>query len=423
MMTCPNCGAENREGAPFCRMCAAPLDTASAGQSSSLQSEAKASQIVCPVCKTSNEPDWAFCQECGYKLTAEKPKTEPVQQKPQTEPVPPPPPPSPPPQPFERETLIMRDGGTAPINKPIFDPAATVVDMQIPPLDTPIPGGVEPPTPPKAERVPTAPVSQTSKPPAKTEPTLPPVPPPVVPTPPPVGHQTPLPPPVPATVAHTLPPEVRATIDAPMSEPKPAVSLPSDLTTAPNLYKTSSDEATTIVEDSQNYTPVLTGNEVVCPKCAHKSAAGSLFCANCGGSLAVQTPPPPVSTAPPPTPMPTAPTSMPTQPNAGQTMVISSMPAPSAVQGKLHLVMEGGQAGEVYDLKEDTGIGRTTGEIVFPHDGYMSGRHSRIVQRGSDFFLSDEGSRNGTFVRIKGEVKLEPGDMILVGKQLFRFEK
>ncbi len=421
MITCPNCGAENREGAPFCRMCAAPLDVASANQPASLQSEAKASQIVCPVCKTTNEPDWAFCQECGYKLTAEKPKTEPVSQKPQTEPVPGQTPPAP--KPFERETVIRRDSGTAPINKPSFDPAATVIDMQIPPLDAQIPASTETPAPSKPEKVSTAPVSHTPTPPAKTEPTLPPLPLPVPPTvvhnAPPVGHQASQAPPVPSTVAHVQPPEVRAALDPPMSEPKPAVSTPAELTTAPNLYKTTSDEATTIVEDSQHYTPVLTGNEVVCPKCAHKSAAGSLFCANCGGPLAVQTPPAPTA----PTPLPTAPTSMPTQPNAGQTMVISSMPAPSAVQGKLHLVMEGGQAGEVYDLKEDTGIGRTTGEITFPHDGYMSGRHSRIVQRGGDFFLLDEGSRNGTFVRIKGEVKLEPGDMILVGKQLFRFEK
>lgn len=395
MMTCPNCGAENREGAPFCRMCAAPLDAASVNPPS-LQSEAKPSQIICPVCKTSNEPDWAFCQECGYNLTQEKPKTEPVEQKPKTEPVPPQP------KPFERETVIMRDSGTAPINKPVFDPAATVVDMQIPPVDAQPRANLEPPTPPKVDRVPTAPVGQIPS--AKTEPPLP-----------------PLPPPVPPTVAHTPPPDVRVVIDTQMSEPKPAVSSPPELTTAPNLYKTTSDEATTIVEDSQHYAPVLTGNEVICVKCAHKSAAGSLFCANCGGPLALHPSAPPPPTAQ--TPMPTAPTSMPTQPNAGQTMVISSMPAPPAVQGKLHLVMEGGQAGEVYDLKEETGIGRTTGEITFPHDGYMSGRHSRIVQRGSDFFLLDEGSRNGTFVRIKGEVKLEPGDMILVGKQLFRFEK
>jgi pSer/pThr/pTyr-binding forkhead associated (FHA) protein len=106
----------------------------------------------------------------------------------------------------------------------------------------------------------------------------------------------------------------------------------------------------------------------------------------------------------------------------GQTMVMSSQPAPPPVIGRLHLVMEGGQPGEVYELGDDTVIGRNTGDINFPHDGFMSGRHARIVRQGSVFTLTDEGSRNGTFIKLKGEVELQPGDMILVGKQLFRFE-
>ena len=103
-------------------------------------------------------------------------------------------------------------------------------------------------------------------------------------------------------------------------------------------------------------------------------------------------------------------------------MVISSQPAPVLLTGRLHLVMEGGQPGEVYELEGDTVIGRSSGEITFPHDGFMSGRHARIERRGSSFILTDEGSRNGTFIKTIGEVELKPGDMILVGKQLFRFE-
>jgi pSer/pThr/pTyr-binding forkhead associated (FHA) protein len=106
-----------------------------------------------------------------------------------------------------------------------------------------------------------------------------------------------------------------------------------------------------------------------------------------------------------------------------KTVVMSSPVAPvSPVKGKLHLVMEGGQSGDVYDVDEETIIGRASGDITFPHDGFMSGRHARIVRRGNRFVLTDEGSRNGTFIKIQGEVELKPGDMILVGKQLFRFE-
>ena len=130
---------------------------------------------------------------------------------------------------------------------------------------------------------------------------------------------------------------------------------------------------------------------LLCNQCGNVSAFGSSSCTNCGAPLSF-----------------------------GKTQVMSSQRSPA--RGRLHLVMEGGQPGEIYQLREDTVIGRSAGDIVFPHDGFMSGKHARVVQRGDTFVLTDEGSRNGTFVRIKGEIELKPGDMILVGKQLFRFE-
>ncbi|MEK6299615.1 MAG: zinc ribbon domain-containing protein [Acidobacteriota bacterium] len=137
--------------------------------------------------------------------------------------------------------------------------------------------------------------------------------------------------------------------------------------------------------------PAISG--VFCTQCGQTNNPGAQFCASCGAEI----------------------TSAPQH-----TMVMSSPFAP--VRGKLCLVMEGGQQGDVYDLSDETLIGRASGEITFPHDGFMSGRHARIVRRGASFVLTDEGSRNGTFIKIKGEVELNAGDMILVGKQLFRFE-
>ena len=130
---------------------------------------------------------------------------------------------------------------------------------------------------------------------------------------------------------------------------------------------------------------------IACSQCGHQNAPGSVFCGGCGAPIPV-----------------------------ARTIVMSSIAA--TPKGRLHLIMEGGQQGEVYDLKDDTVIGRTMGDISFPHDGFMSSRHARIVRRGDSFLLVDEGSRNGTFIKIKAEVELKPGDMILIGKQLFRFE-
>ena len=143
-------------------------------------------------------------------------------------------------------------------------------------------------------------------------------------------------------------------------------------------------------EQQQSPVPMIPGG-VPCPQCGHQNAMGSAFCGGCGRPIPV-----------------------------ARTIVMSSVQA--APKGRLHLIMEGGQQGEVYDLKDDTVIGRTMGDISFPHDGFMSSRHARIVRRGESFILVDEGSRNGTFIKIKNEVELKPGDMILIGKQLFRFE-
>jgi pSer/pThr/pTyr-binding forkhead associated (FHA) protein len=97
--------------------------------------------------------------------------------------------------------------------------------------------------------------------------------------------------------------------------------------------------------------------------------------------------------------------------------------AESKSKGSLNLITDGGEVGETYQLdRTETVIGRGEGDVIFPHDGYMSSRHARIIARGARYFLADEGSRNGTFVRIDKEVELQPGDTFLIGKQVLRFD-
>src|SRR5262245_5956964 len=49
-MKCGKCGAENRDGAKFCRECASPLST------------------KCAACGTLSHPGAKFCDECGASL-------------------------------------------------------------------------------------------------------------------------------------------------------------------------------------------------------------------------------------------------------------------------------------------------------------------------------------------------------------------
>lgn len=134
--------------------------------------------------------------------------------------------------------------------------------------------------------------------------------------------------------------------------------------------------------------------DYTCQQCGHINGQGSAFCSVCGNSLAV-----------------------------ARTIVMSSRsPEPPPVAGRLHLIMEGGQPKEVYDLNEFTVLGRVNGDITFPHDDFMSGRHASVERRGNSYFLKDEGSHNGTFIKIKEETELKSGDIIVIGKQILQME-
>lgn len=65
-------------------------------------------------------------------------------------------------------------------------------------------------------------------------------------------------------------------------------------------------------------------------------------------------------------------------------------------------------------------LGRERGDIVFPEDGYVSGTHAQVTLRDGRVYLSDLGSSNGTFIRIRGSRALPSGSLILMGQQLFR---
>ena len=71
-------------------------------------------------------------------------------------------------------------------------------------------------------------------------------------------------------------------------------------------------------------------------------------------------------------------------------------------------------------LEEEITWGRTKGTYVFPDDGFMSRSHAKIYQRGDSFFLEDLGSRNGTFVRVRGKTPVPIGAMVLAGGQLLK---
>jgi pSer/pThr/pTyr-binding forkhead associated (FHA) protein len=92
--------------------------------------------------------------------------------------------------------------------------------------------------------------------------------------------------------------------------------------------------------------------------------------------------------------------------------------------GRLALVIGRDTVGNAFPIPErGVHLGRERGDILFSEDGYVSGLHCRIA-RASDgkIYLTDVGSSNGTFIRLKAERSLIRGDVLLMGQQLFRVD-
>ncbi|MCA9576821.1 MAG: FHA domain-containing protein, partial [Myxococcales bacterium] len=91
--------------------------------------------------------------------------------------------------------------------------------------------------------------------------------------------------------------------------------------------------------------------------------------------------------------------------------------------GRICLIIGRDTVGNCYPIPS-TGLhlGRERGDVIFPDDGYVSGLHCRVHGEGGRMFLTDVGSSNGTFVRVRGSGPVPRGSLLLMGQQLFRVE-
>jgi hypothetical protein len=89
---------------------------------------------------------------------------------------------------------------------------------------------------------------------------------------------------------------------------------------------------------------------------------------------------------------------------------------------------DGSDEGELIRVRgERFVIGRSEGDLLLPHDGQVSARHSELVRRRDGdgpwtWELADLGSTNGTFVRA-GDAVLRDGQEFLVGRTRYRFDE
>lgn len=101
--------------------------------------------------------------------------------------------------------------------------------------------------------------------------------------------------------------------------------------------------------------------------------------------------------------------------------VLGSIPRES--WGRLRQLTTAAVGRDVWHLsRAEILLGREEGDIVFPDDEFMSRRHALVSRLGGKVRLEDQNSSNGTYVRLRGDRDLMPGDVIRLGEQVLRYE-
>jgi FHA domain/zinc-ribbon domain len=148
-----------------------------------------------------------------------------------------------------------------------------------------------------------------------------------------------------------------------------------------------------------------------CPECGFSNDEGANYCQRCGAFLATSDPPPGTTTA---------------TYKIGETGELEEVELGDVVARGAALVIRagGGRSGESFPLEgERLTIGRRPDSDIFLDDVTVSRDHALLVHRGSDYYLDDCGSLNGTYVnrrRIESH-RLADGDELQIGKYKLAF--
>ncbi|MCB9729644.1 MAG: FHA domain-containing protein [Deltaproteobacteria bacterium] len=135
-----------------------------------------------------------------------------------------------------------------------------------------------------------------------------------------------------------------------------------------------------------------------CSACGHPVAPDHRFCGNCGSPM-----------------QPVAPT------RAAESVYHDG--APTVRRARLRLIRGDGGDGFTFQLNGTShAAGRAEGPILFPDDPTVSPLHATFYYRDGRLFVRDEGSLNGTYIRIHEPVPITDGEIFLCGEQVLRFE-
>ncbi|MCC6749514.1 MAG: FHA domain-containing protein [Deltaproteobacteria bacterium] len=341
MPACVNCGKDNRDGSRFCQACGSPLAPVPATNVQAARpaaprppSQEVSASATCTVCSTVNAPGMRFCKNCGTPLAVGAPQ----------------------------KVGCPSCGGQTPLGYKFCQHCGT-------PL--PLVGATAPPV-----------------------------------APPPAWSQS---------EVQTAPPE------APTQPAQPAVSAPRP-PIDPAAHAPSPDVAKTLMD--------LTSERALAglPPLSEGQAATLLT----PGALRAEgpgdvTPPAGMRAVEPPAVVRSVAARAPVGASTmgpGARRATSEPVLERQVLARLVSVRRDGTDGETHPIAEESfDLGRLDGQLVFNDDPYLSERHARFYIADGNWMVQDLGSRNGVFARVDQPATLHEGDMLLLGKQVFRFDQ
>ena len=95
-------------------------------------------------------------------------------------------------------------------------------------------------------------------------------------------------------------------------------------------------------------------------------------------------------------------------------------PMPPAEQLGLFRIEDTGSV--PFSLKGGSSVIGRSGDIRVESDDYMSPEHARLTHDGTGYWIEDNESLNGVWIRTKDSIALGDGTLVLMGQQVFKFE-
>ena len=106
----------------------------------------------------------------------------------------------------------------------------------------------------------------------------------------------------------------------------------------------------------------------------------------------------------------------------GPASVESPVGGPPGGRAALVLLTPAGIEADEFRLKAEgtTTLGRVDRDIPFPQDTYLSDQHASISYRDGTYYLRDDGSRSGTYLRLRPDraMLVRDGDLLRAGRQI-----